>query len=264
MSAGLRIGSIFSGIGGLELGLERAGVGHTVWQCECDPYALRVLAKHWPTAQRFDDVRHVDACAPAVDLICAGFPCQDISYAGLNAGLTGERSGLFFELMRCVRALRPKLLVLENVAALLGRGMGDVLAALASCGYDAEWDCIPAQAVGSPQLRDRIFIIGVLADHACGGQQDKARAVDARAQVPPSDRVRSGGGGVAGGWPALGQSSWPVGGAWVPEPSVGRVAHGVPNRLDRLRCLGNAVVPQVAMAVGQRVLAVARCLGVVQ
>ena len=110
----MRIGSLFSGIGGLELGLERAGCGEVVWQCEADPFARRVLAKHWPGVPIYGDVRSMGAWLPVpdVDIICGGFPCQDISTAGKGAGLDGTRSGLFFELARIVRVVRPRYLVL--------------------------------------------------------------------------------------------------------------------------------------------------------
>src|SRR5690606_14094616 len=155
----LTIGSLFSGIGGLELGLERAGM-RTVWQVEMDDYATKILERHWPDAIRFRDVREVGAHnLPPVDLICGGFPCQDISYAGKGAGIKGERSGLWTEFARIVRELRPTYVLVENVAALLARGLDVVLGDLAACGYDAEWDCIPAAAVGAYHLRDRIFIV---------------------------------------------------------------------------------------------------------
>ncbi len=155
----LTIGSLFSGIGGLELGLERAGLGPVLWQAEQDPYCRRVLAKHWPEAKRYDDVRDIDENAERVDVICGGFPCQDISNAGKRAGMAGERSGLWREYARIVRELRPRFVVVENVSALLGRGFGDVLGDLAACGYDAQWDCIPAASVGAPHRRDRVFLV---------------------------------------------------------------------------------------------------------
>lgn len=161
----MRIGSLFAGIGGLELGLERglavAGVeSHTVFQVEMDPFCQRVLERHWPYAQRFSDVCTVDArTLPAVDILCGGFPCQDVSVAGKGVGLAGERSGLWREFLRLIRDLRPCIVVVENVAALLARGLGTVLGDLASCGYDAEWDCIPAASVGAPHRRDRLFIV---------------------------------------------------------------------------------------------------------
>jgi DNA (cytosine-5)-methyltransferase 1 len=155
----LTIGSLFSGIGGLELGLERAGLGPVVWQVECDPFALQVLEKHWPDAERYQDVRSVCAELAPVSVICGGFPCQDISNAGKREGIEGKRSGLWSEFARIVGVVRPRFVVVENVSALLGRGMGVVLGDLAALGYDATWDCIPAQAIGAPHRRDRLFVV---------------------------------------------------------------------------------------------------------
>lgn len=155
----LTFGSLFAGIGGIDLGFERAGM-RCVWQVEIDDYASRVLAKHWPTVRRWPDVRTwPQADTQWVDVIAAGFPCQDISYAGTGEGLDGSRSGLFYEVARIVRTLGPRIVVLENVAALLTRGMGDVLGTLAAIGYDAQWHCIPAAAIGAPHIRDRAFIV---------------------------------------------------------------------------------------------------------
>ena len=156
----MRIGSLFSGIGGLELGLERAGCGSVAWQVERDPFCRSVLAKHWPSAERFDDVCAVGShCLAAVDIVCGGFPCQDLSYAGKGAGLAGERSGLWREYARIVRELRPRFVVVENVSALLARGLGDVLGDLAALGYDAEWHCVRASDVGAPHRRERLFVV---------------------------------------------------------------------------------------------------------
>ena len=155
----ITFGSLFAGIGGFDLGFERAGM-QCKWQVEIDDYANKVLAKHWPKVHRERDIRqcgkhNLEYC----DVICGGFPCQDISYAGRGAGLAGERSGLFFEAVRVVRELQPRFVVLENVAALLTRGMDRVLGTLAEIGYDAEWNCIPAAYVGAPHIRDRVFIL---------------------------------------------------------------------------------------------------------
>ncbi len=154
----MRIGSLFSGIGGLELGLERAGVGHTVWQCELDPWCRSILAKHWPEATRYDDIAELRNPEP-VDVLCGGFPCQDISLAGTGDGLDGDKSGLWREYARIIREVRPRWVVIENVSALTGRGLDRVLRDLAESGYDAEWDCIPAQAVGAHHRRDRLFVV---------------------------------------------------------------------------------------------------------
>jgi DNA-cytosine methyltransferase len=154
---------LFTGAGGWSLGLERAGF-RTVAMCERDEYCRAVLRKHWPDVPCYDDVRTLtadrlaaDGIAP--DVIAAGWPCQDISYAGKGAGLAGERSGLWREVARLVGSIRPRLVLLENVAALLSRGLGDVLGDLAALGYDAEWYCVGAAQMGAPHRRLRIWIV---------------------------------------------------------------------------------------------------------
>ena len=161
----MRFISFFAGIGGIDLGLERAG-HRCVGQCEIDPDALRVLENHWPDVPRFGDITKVNPDElPEADLWCGGFPCTDISNAGKQAGIHGPHSGLFFDWMRAVRMVRPQYLLMENVAALLHQGMGEVCGELAEGGYDAEWDCIPACAVGAPHRRDRVFIIADTDSH---------------------------------------------------------------------------------------------------
>lgn len=162
-------GSLFSGIGGFDLGFERAGI-KTAWQVEINPYCRRVLEKHFPDANRFDDIgecfgQHAAFAESrrdylrAVDVVSGGFPCQDISNAGKRAGIDGDRSGLWREYARIICELRPRYVVVENVAALLHRGMERVLADLAACGYDAEWQSIRASDVGAPHRRERIWIV---------------------------------------------------------------------------------------------------------
>ena len=180
-AAGLTVGSLFSGIGGLELGLEWAGLGPVVWQVEQDEYCRRVLEKHWPHADRsVKDVRIAGrGNLQPVDIICGGFPCQDISYAGKGAGLAGERSGLWYEYARIVGELRPRFVVVENVAALLTRGVGDVLGTLAGLGYDAIWTTIRASDVGAPHRRERLFVVAYA---RCGGiQRERITGVVSRA-----------------------------------------------------------------------------------
>lgn len=235
-------GSLFSGIGGIDLGLERAGM-RCMWQVENDNYAQRVLAKHWPDVPRFGDVRNVGAHNLAyADVIAGGFPCQDISNAGRGAGLAGERSGLWFEFARVVRELRPRYVLVENVAALLGRGIDTVLGDLAACGYDAEWQCISATAVGAPHLRERIFIVAYT---KCESRKLRFDASEVWGWQEEAKQARMGRGRVFAA-PAVSQ--------WATESDVGRVADGVPNGLDRLRGLGNAVVPQVAEYVGRCII----------
>lgn len=160
----LRVLDLFSGFGGVSLGLERTGGFETIAFCEIEPFPRRVLAHHWPEVPCYDDVRTLTAARLAADgirpdVIAGGFPCQDISLAGKGAGLGGEQSGLWGEYLRLIGEIRPAYVIVENVSALLSRGMGDVLAGLASCRYDAEWDCLPASFVGAPHNRDRVWLI---------------------------------------------------------------------------------------------------------
>jgi DNA (cytosine-5)-methyltransferase 1 len=176
----LAVLDLFSGIGGFSLGLERTGGFETVAFCEIEPFPRKVLAKNWPEVPIYDDVRtltaeRLAADGIAVDVICGGFPCQDISTAGKGAGLAGERSGLWSEIARLVGELRPSYVIVENVSALLGRGLGTVLGDLAALGYDAEWHCIPASHVGAPHRRDRIWIIAYVDDAkrlGCNSRRD--------------------------------------------------------------------------------------------
>jgi DNA (cytosine-5)-methyltransferase 1 len=177
---GLRVLDLFSGIGGFSLGLERAGM-RTVAFCEIDPFCRRVLAKHWPEVPCHDDVTTREFQEGEADVICGGFPCQDVSRAGKRAGLAGARSGLYRELVRALRMVRPRHGIVENVAALLGDGMGTVLGDMAESGLDAEWDCVPARAVGAPHERDRVWIV----THANNERCREARELQHRSiQVP--------------------------------------------------------------------------------
>jgi DNA (cytosine-5)-methyltransferase 1 len=270
----LTVGSLFSGIGGLDLGLERAGM--TVrWQVEIDAWCRRVLAKHWPDVTRYSDIKTIDwSEVEAVDLVCGGFPCQPVSLAGKRLAQDDPR-WLWPEFARCLRALRPRFALLENVPGLLSAGMGDVLGDLAALGYDAEWDCIPAAAVGAPHLRYRVLIVANAHRGGCGTGDGGGEGV-----VPDTDRERCEEQRI-GVTAAAEHATTECGGWWATEPEfrrvadgispeldgtgmnhwangechgVPRVATGVPNRVDRLRGLGNAVVPQVAEWVGRRIV----------
>lgn len=274
----LTVGSLFSGIGGLDLGLERAGM-RVVWQSEIDAYCSRVLAKHWPDVPNLGDVTLIDwAEAPSVDLICGGYPCQPFSVAGRQRGEADPRH-LWPHMLDAVRVLRPRFALLENVSGHLALGFGRVLGDLAEIGYDCEWDCVPAAAVGAPHLRDRVFVVAHPQRdelwHEPGrrngqGGPDPAVARDDGPQGPvaDTDSERSQGRGVSAvepsavpdaGWrgPRIFGPAARPGGQWAVEPDVGRVAHGVPHRVDRLRGLGNAVVPQVAEHIGRLIVEVA-------
>lgn len=228
----MRFGSLFSGIGGIDLGLERAGF-EPVWQVEIDDYATKVLEKHWPSIPRSRDVREFGAEHGAVDLIAGGFPCQDISSAGKRAGISGSRSGLWREMVRTIRMVRPKVVLVENVAALLNRGIGTVLGDLAESGYDSEWDCLSACEFGALHTRERVFVVA----HAKGNMGKVRLGPRNRRETKCRDRETNAG-------------------YWRMEPFTGirGVASGIPSRVDRLRCLGNAVVPQVAEWIGKQIL----------
>jgi len=268
----IRFLSLCAGIGGFDLGFERSGM-RCVGQVEIDPYCRRVLSKHWPDVWQHDDVLTLSAemvrenCGD-VDLICAGFPCQDLSVAGKQAGLhDGKQSSIFFDIMRVVRMVRPRYVCLENVPALLSRPewMGAVLGELAESGYDAWWDCVPAQAVGAPHVRDRVFIV---ADAQRLGRESWSRCEESTRIGRPKPAARGkdvadagcerGRCGKARRQDAENARKSPgcsFARQWFTEPDVGRVAHGVPNRLDRLRGLGNAIVPQVAEYIGMMIVA---------
>lgn len=156
----IKIGSLFSGIGGIENGLERTGGFETTWFVEREPFCQEVLRKHWPKSLIYSDITKIDwERMLKVDVLTGGFPCQDISNAGKRKGIGGERSGLWKEYLKAIGVLRPKVVFAENVAALLGRGLNVVLCDLAEIGYDAEWHCLPASSLGAPHRRDRVFII---------------------------------------------------------------------------------------------------------
>lgn len=352
----MKVLDLFSGIGGFSLGLERAGMT-TLAFCEIDPYARAVLDARWPGVFCFEDVRTLSAELLDVlgidrpDLICGGFPCQDISLAGKGAGLAGERSGLFYEIARLAGEIRPRWLLLENVAALRSRGLDAVLRELAALGYDAQWHLIPASALGAPHRRDRIWIVANAGGGRCGraegddlpasalgaphrrdrvwivahaaGERRDRREGDQERREPHreaagrpqgDDGPWAGGQGrgtgiVAHAYSNGSQGTQPAGseaserrrladagqedgaaqslsdaysarlafwegfrrhlqreieaaqrahrafGWWRLEPPVGRVAHGVPARVDRLRALGNAVVPQIPEILGRAIMA---------
>jgi DNA (cytosine-5)-methyltransferase 1 len=153
----VRIGSLFSGIGGIDLGLERAGMT-VAWQCEIDPWCRSVLARHWPSVPCYHDVEDIHDETPRVDLLAGGFPCQPVSVAGRGLAQADER-WLWPAFARAIRVLRPRWVLVENVPGLLARGFGDVLGDLAALGFDAEWTVFGAREVGAPHRRDRVWIV---------------------------------------------------------------------------------------------------------
>lgn len=353
-------GDLFAGIGGFALAAKWCGL-KTVWAVEIEEYCQKVYARHFPAVEVHEDVRSIESLSH-VDLLTAGFPCQAVSVAGKRLGTDDDR-WLWPETIRIICLVRPRWALLENVPGLLGRGMSEVLGDLAASGYDAEWECISAAAVGAPHIRDRVWIVayprrvgrrggrdedargqggplqvkgpssgdesGVLA-HPNGerfnaspdskvqtrrntlvfgredvadaeenrrgtrgqgdapqeprrGQPDRGSISENLVENPQGERLEGGSdreegvetealrlfsagsgqcGDVAHSPRGSEQSSGTqgdVGGFqesvlreggyshdWTVEPNVGRVAHGIPKRVDRLRGLGNAIVPQVA------------------
>lgn len=241
----LRVLDLFSGIGGFTLGLERTGGFETVAFCEIDPFCRKVLAKHWPQVRQYEDVRTLSAetlrrDGIAVDVICGGFPCQDISYAGTGAGLAGERSGLWFEYARLIGELGPQLVLVENVSALLDRGMGDVLGTLSDLRFDAEWDTITACSVGHAHMRPRVFIVAYANgfDGRAGLRHSLARSFGA---LQAGDGFAS---ARAGAQARLANPSALYGGA-----------DGVPFGMERNCAHGNSIVPQIPEIIGRAILA---------
>jgi DNA (cytosine-5)-methyltransferase 1 len=280
----LRVLDLFSGIGGFSLGLERTGHFETVAFCEIDKKARQVLRKHWNDVPIFEDVTTLRGDqVGAIDVICGGFPCQDLSLAGKGAGLEGARSGLWWEFHRLIKETNPKWVIIENVAAIRNRGLDQVLSSLAQVGYDAEWHCIPASAVGAPHQRDRVWIVAYANNSGSGTPEYGVDTVGSRVIQERQDESFR---GISGCSQTLadaeqqglqGRLHWwanakrqselgylgccgsmdgqPIENWWATEPAVGRVAHGIPRRVDRLRALGNAVVPQVAEWIGTQILA---------
>ena len=269
----LRMIDTFSGIGGFSLAARWLGGIETVQFVEREPFCQRILAKHWPTVPIHDDICTFSPERGAADIVCGGFPCQDISQAGKGAGLAGSRSGLFYELLRVVRLVAPRYIVLENVAAITYRGMDDVLGALAEAGYDAEWACIPAAAVGACHQRDRWWCVAYtqnLLSHGGAGQQqgqprgqsvpesgdgDRADAANTIGQrcpqpVPSAFAFQA----RQPSWPPAPRRLNPDWRSHVSQPVLCGGDAGLSDGLDRLKALGNAVVPQVAMVPLARVL----------
>jgi len=248
--------SLFSGIGGFDLGADRAG-WECAGQCEIDETASSVLAKHWPDVRRWRDIRDVTAQEVGyVDCIAGGFPCQDISIAGAGVGLAGSRSGLWFEMFRLVCDIRPRYVIVENVSALLHRGLGTVLGNLASIGFDAEWDVLPLCAFGAPHSRERVFLIAYPNEIGCRLGRDRV------ANAARCDH-----------WKATqGQRNWSDVEHWLRASfkdsdgpgslaSPAGMVDGLSEKLDQRRIaecgmFGNAISPVVAEFVCNRVNAI--------
>jgi len=255
----LRVLDLFSGIGGFSLGLERTGGFETVAFCEIEPFPRKVLAKHWPEVPIYDDVRTLTAArlaadGIAVDVITGGFPCQDLSVAGKQRGMGGgTRSGLWSEIIRLACDLRPAFIIIENVPALLdgpseqpGGWFSRVLTDLAECGLDAEWQNIPAAALGGAHVRERVWLVAYP-----NGKRSPRRGVFSYIDRTPETKF-------SGRKFQIGKTDYDgLGGVvWDTTASrIWRVDHGIPNRLDRFKTIGNAVVPQIPELIGNAILA---------
>nr|BAR30355.1 methyltransferase [uncultured Mediterranean phage uvMED] len=278
----LRLLDTFSGIGGFSYAAERIVGGYkTVAFVEREPFCQKILQKHWPSVPIYGDITAFNPEPYSADVVCGGFPCQDISTAGKQAGIKeGTRSGLFYELIRVVRLVRPQYVILENVSAILANGLDTVLGELAQAGFDAEWACIPASAVGACHQRDRWWLIAYASggagfqrqteqaehiDQGGGSRLSMAQPRDPHCEALPAANTNNQRqqeqqlATIAGG---SGRFSWgdaprrlnPDWRGYLSKPVLCRGDDGLSGRVDRLKALGNAVVPQVAAIPLQRVL----------
>lgn len=263
----LTVGSLFSGIGGIDLGLERAGM--TVkWQSEIDPYACQVLKKHWPNIPNLGNIKTIDwSTVEPVDLIAGGYPCQPFSTAGKRQGENDPRH-LWPYFRNAISAIRPRFALLENVRGHLTMGGTTVIGDLASIGYDCEWRLISAASVGAHHRRDRIIIVAYPQGQHSNGKFNKPRNCKQSETIsefgncsgaenvanPSSSRWVRRGFTFEGDHEEIRRNALRSAQYWQTEPDMGRMANGVPRRVDRLKGLGNAVVPQVAEYVGRLIL----------
>jgi len=281
----MKVLDLFSGIGGFSLGLERAGM-ETVAFCEFDKHAQKVLKKHWPDIPIHEDVRTLDGTQyrGSVDVVCGGFPCQDLSVAGKKVGFEGDRSSLYREMLRIISECLPRYAIFENVTGLLtgeqGRWFGQFLYDLASVGYDAQWHCISASELGAHHHRDRVWIVAYPnMPHDKGGRLSRGiqkeisesygRSIDGRTSEILAHSMRRGRQRQREPIEPIntetkenGEATKPIDGCigeiWETEPGVGRVVDGVWKRAygHRLKQLGNAVVPQIPEVIGRAIMEV--------
>ena len=269
----LKLIDTFSGIGGFSLAAEQiVGGFETVAFVECEPYAQKILKKHWPNVPIYDDIRTYRPEPYSARVVVGGFPCQDISNCGRGEGITEtSRSGLFHHLMRVIRLVRPDFIVLENVAAILNNGLDTVLGELYSAGFDAEWATFPATMVGAAHQRDRWWLVEYRSNSISVNDRSKSKIQAGgnsftRSITSDSQSIRVEGSRKEGEQVQLEMeqtrlSKWRyernmLSNDWrsySPKPVLGRGSDGLRNRVDRLRCLGNTVVPACAAIPLQRV-----------
>jgi DNA (cytosine-5)-methyltransferase 1 len=244
----LRLLDTFSGIGGFSYAAERiVGGFETVAFVEREPYCQQILGKHWPNVPIYDDITTFNPDPYSADVACGGFPCQDISTAGKQAGIKqGTRSGLFYELIRVIRLVQPRYVVLENVSAILANGLDTVLGELAEAGFDAEWACIPASAVGACHHRNRWWCVAYA--NNTGVEAPRAKQQPAGIEQYGKLAAHATSTRLERRW-ACGSTAkqlCPDWGGYTSKPVLCRGDDGLSNRVERLKALGNAVVPQVA------------------
>ena len=271
----LKVLDLFSGIGGFSLGLERAGF-KTIAFCEIDKPCHKVLKKHWPKVPIVDDVSRLDGYTlqqmiGKIDVLCGGFPCTDISIGGKQKGITKEtRSGLWFQYKRIIDEIRPKYVIIENVERIRKNGLGIVLRDLAEIGYDAEWSCITAHSVGLPHQRDRLFIISYPSGKRFNEYIRKGRSLFINEQWPDSQTYSEGKKCLTESieiCPILSKRSfddlrhYPAYSSTIVS-SLRRVTNGVPYGMDeykrkqRIKQLGNSIIPGIAEIIGRAILEV--------
>lgn len=236
----MRVLDLFSGIGGFSLGLEKAGF-ETIAFCESEEYPRAILRKHWPDVPIYADIRNLTGerlqsdGLSGFDVITAGFPCQDISVAGAGKGIDGERSGLWSEVSRLVGDIRPRWVLLENVAALLGRGMGRVIGDLAAIGYDCQWEVISASSIGAPHRRQRVFIVA----------HDRSQRIQGISEFPIFRQQEF-------SWCENVRRSEDIPDRCTLYPSkLCRSRDGVS---ERLHALGNSLIPQIPEMIGRAIM----------
>jgi len=282
----MKVLDLFSGIGGFSYGLESTGGFETVAFAECEPYPIAVLKKHWPTVRVYEDVRQItatrlfrDGIEP--DVITGGFPCQDISTAGQQAGIEGERSGLWSECARILGEVRPRYAIFENVTNLLsgneGKWFERVLWDISSVGYDAEWHCISASSIGAPHKRDRVWIVaypngnskpicpinaGALQKASLyaypnrKGLEGSEETRDTSSKRPESHEQLTGCHKIKPTWKDVSGVCGMDDGLsyWLHTPEPPRVTEKNEKATPRLKALGNSIVPQIAYLIGQEIL----------
>jgi len=264
----LKLLDTFAGIGGFSYAAEKFVGGFKTTQfIEIDPYCQKVLKKHWPNVPIHDDIRTFTAEPFQFDAVCGGFPCQDLSLAGRQAGITKEsRSGLFYELMRVIRMVRPRFVVMENVSAILNNGLDIVLGELSQAGYDAEWAVISASSLGACHRRSRWWLVAYPKSIGRRGRNSKGRFIQEWSVLQSKQERRTMEREIkrcsnnTSKWKCTEHKLNPNWKQYVSEPTICRGDDGFSTKLhfrlrnERVRQLGNSVVPQVAAIPLQRVL----------